>query len=99
MGSLRTHHCLLFREESEQLPKPPGQLETLRNSGNIFGFSREWLEKMSPAGLVQEISDHFAFGYLSAVYQTMVSESVCGYERHHFLHVLVKPRNCIMQGE
>lgn len=55
---------------------------------------------MSPAGLVQEISDHFAFGYLSAMYQTMVSQSLhVAKKRHHFLHVLVKPRNCIMQGE
>lgn len=31
---------------------------------------------MSPAWLVQEISDHFALGYLTSVYKTMVSQSL-----------------------
>lgn len=34
---------------------------------------------MSPHGwLVQALSDHFAFGHLTPVCETMVSESVCG---------------------
>lgn len=55
---------------------------------------------MSPVWLAQEISDHFVFEHLSPVYQTMVSQSLyVAMKLPHFLYVLVKPRNCIIQGE
>lgn len=55
---------------------------------------------MSPVWLAQGISDHFVFGYLSPVYQTMVSQSLyVAMKLPHFLYVLVKPRNCIIQEE
>lgn len=55
---------------------------------------------MSPVWLAQGTSDHFVFGYRSPVYQTMVFQSLyVAVKLPHVLCVLVKPRNCIIQGE